>query len=309
MGSLMQTGDRILVASNGFFGQRLCNMAGAYGLDVRLDEGPLTLPLDPDQIRRRLAAERGIEAIVLVHLETSTGVLNPVQDIAAVANEFEVPLILDAVSSLGGVPLPVDAWGIDVCATVANKCLACPPGVAPISISQRAWEQIERKPDRSHGWYLNLEVWRDYADRWGFWHPSPTTLPTNNIIALRVGLQRILDIGLEAHYDRHVQAARTVRAGLARSGFELFTEEAYSSPLITAVHGLPGMDIADFRRYLIDEWQVMISGGLEELRGQIFRVGHIGKAVSEEYTARFLEGVEAYLRLRSFQAHPREDNV
>jgi alanine-glyoxylate transaminase/serine-glyoxylate transaminase/serine-pyruvate transaminase len=306
LGSLTQTGEKVLVASNGYFGQRLRNMSRAYGLDVHLVEGPLTRPLDPDQIRRNLSAQRDIEAIALVHLETSTGVLNPLQDIAAVAREFGVPLILDAVSSLGGVPLPVDAWGVDVCVSVINKCLACPPGVAPISISERAWEQIDRKVGRSHGWYLNLQVWKSFSVDWASWHPYPTTLPTNNIVALLVSLQHVLKAGLEAHYSRYVQAARTVRTGLGRLGFELFTEEAYTSPLITAVRGLPGMDIADFRRYLIDEWQIMISGGLDELRGQIFRVGHIGKAVSEEYSARFLDGVEAYLRLRGLDTLLRD---
>ncbi len=304
LGSLMLTGEKVLVASNGFFGRRLGNMAREYGLDVHSIEGPLTRPLDPDQIRRCLSAEPGIEAVALVHLETSTGVINPVQDIAAVAKEFGVPLILDAVSSMGGVPLPVDAWAIDICVTVINKCLACPPAVAPISISQRAWEQIQRKAGRAHGWYLNLQVWKDYSVNWASWHPYPTTLPTNNIAALLVSLERVLEGGLKAHYDRYARAARNIRTGLSHLGFKLFTEEAYTSPLITAVVGLPGMDVADFRHYLIDEWQIMISGGLEELRGQIFRVGHIGKAVSEEYTARFLDGVEAYVRLRGLEASP-----
>jgi len=296
LGSLMRSGDKVLIPSNGFFGQRTMTMARAYGLDVRSVEAPLDLPLDPGAIRQRLAAEPDIQAIAVVHLETSTGVLNPMRDIAAVAHEFGVPVIADAVSSLGGVPLPVDEWGIDVCVGVANKCLACPPGVALVSVGPRAWEQIERKGDRAHGWYLNLGVWKDHALRWGSWHPYPTTLPTNNIVALRVSLRRILADGLEAHYARYGQVAQTVRAGLKRLGFELFTDEAYSSPLITAMRGLPGMDIDVFRRYLMEEWQVMVAGGLEELRGKIFRVGHIGKARSPEYTGRFLAGVEAYVQ-------------
>lgn len=304
LGSLTRTGDKVLVPSNGFFGRRLADMAKGYGLDVLLLEGPLTHPLDPDRIRQALSAERGVASVAVVHLETSTGVLNPLQDIASVTNELGVPLIVDAVSSLGGVPLPVDAWGIDVCVTVINKCLACPPAVAPISISQRAWAQIDSKVGRSHGWYLNLQVWRDYATRWGSWHPSPTTLPTNNIAGLLVSLQRILSAGLENHYDGYVKAARAVRTGLLHLGFRLFTDEAFTSPLITAVRGLPDLDIADLRRYLVDEWQIMISGGLEELRGQIFRVGHIGKASSEEYGTRLLDGIQAYLRLKGLDSLP-----
>jgi len=305
LGSLMRSGDKVVVASNGFFGRRTMAIARGYGLEVCAVEGPLERPLDPDAIRKRLVAERDAQALVVVHLETSTGVLNPLPEIAAVARELEVPIIVDAVSSLGGVPLPVDQWGIDVCVTVINKCLACPPAVAPISISQRAWDQIDRKGDRSHGWYLDLRVWRDYAVNWASWHPYPTTLPTNNIVAALASLRQIEARGLEAHYQSFVQAAQMVRAGLKRLGFGLFADEACTSPLITAVRGRPDLDIEDLRRYLMAEWQVMVSGGLDELHGKIFRVGHIGRASSAEYGELLLEGIEAYLRLRGLQPGDR----
>jgi alanine-glyoxylate transaminase/serine-glyoxylate transaminase/serine-pyruvate transaminase len=306
LGSLMRTGEKVLVPSNGFFGQRMATIAQGYGLDARLVQASMGQPVDPGAVRECLAAERDVQAIGVVHLETSTGVLNPLQEIAAVAREFDVPIIVDAVSSLGGVPLPVDEWGIDVCVSVTNKCLACPPGIAPLSISQRAWDQIDRKGGRAHGWYLNLRVWKDYSINWGDWHPTPTTMPTNTMMAMLVSLRRILDMGLEANYDRYIQAAGTVRGRLKQLGFEMLTEEACTSPLITAMYGLPGMDIADFRRYLMEERGIMISGGLDELRGKIFRIGHIGKAASAEYTGLLLDGVEAYLRLKGYAVPPRE---
>jgi alanine-glyoxylate transaminase/serine-glyoxylate transaminase/serine-pyruvate transaminase len=305
LGSLMRTGEKVLTLSNGFFGARLGTLAQAYGLDVREIKAPPGQPIDPELVRRRLAAEPDIQAVALTHLETSTGVLNPLQEIAAITKQFEVPIIVDAVSSLGGVPLPVDEWGIDLCVTVINKCLGCPPGLAPTSVSQRAWAQIDHKGGRAHGWYLNLRVWKDYALNWGSWHPTPITMPTNNVVAMLVSLRRILDMGLEAHYDRFVQASHLIRTRLRQLGFEMLPAEACASPLITAMYGLPGMDIADFQSYLLEEWQVMISGGLEELQGKIFRVGHIGKAASAEYGERFLEGVEAYLRLRGYQVPQR----
>jgi len=294
MSSLMRTGDKVLVPYNGFFGRRMGTVAQGWGLEVILMEAPPGQPLDPQAIRRRLAAEPGVQAVVVVHLETSTGVLNPLQEIAAVTNELGVPIIVDAVSSLGGVPLPVDEWGIDVCGTVINKCLACPPGVAPISVSPRAWEQIERKGDRSHGWYLNLETWRWYAANWP-WHPTPVTLPTNNIVALLTSLRQIMEDGLDAHYAHFAQAAHRVREGLRHLGFEMFAADDHASPLITAVRSLPGMDVSDFQKYLQREHQILISGGLDDLFGKIFRVGHIGKAASPAYVEAFLAGVEAYL--------------
>jgi alanine-glyoxylate transaminase/serine-glyoxylate transaminase/serine-pyruvate transaminase len=295
LGSLMRTGDKVLVPHNGFFGARLATVARAYGLEVRTVTAPLGQPLDPEAVRRCLAAEPDIQALAVVHLETSTAILNPLPDLAAVAREFEVPIIVDAVSSLGGVPLPVDEWQIDICVSVSNKCLASPAGLAPLSVSQRAWEQMDRKGDRAHGWYLNLRVWKDYARNWA-WHPYPTTLPTNVAAALLVSLRRIMAGGLQAYYQHHVRAARAVRQGLANLGFEMFAAEAHTSPLITAVCGPPGLDVEDLRRYLMQEWRIMVSGGLEDLQGTIFRVGHIGLAASDEYVEQFLEGVTAYLR-------------
>lgn len=309
LGSLTRTGEKVLVPANGFFGRRFRVIAQSYGLDVRTVEAPMGQPLDPEAIRQCLSAEPDIQAIGVVHLETSSGVLNPLREIASVAQEFGVPVIADAVSSMGGVPLPVDEWGIDVCATVVNKCLACPPGLAPISVSQRAWQQIDAKGGRAHGWYLNLRVWKDYAVNWASWHPTPITMPSNLVAALLVSLRRILGGGLEAHYDRYVQASQTVRARLMQLGFEMFTAEAHSSPLITAMRGLPGMDVEDLRRYLLEERQIMISGGLEEQRGKIFRVGHIGKASSAGYVKELLDGVDAYLRLRGYNVPPRESTT
>ncbi|MEJ2732556.1 MAG: alanine--glyoxylate aminotransferase family protein [Anaerolineae bacterium] len=300
MGSLMRSGDKVLVPENGFFGRRLATIARAYGLDVRTVRAPLGQPIDPQGIRQRLAAEPDIQAVAVVHLETSTAILNPLQEISSVTREFEVPIIVDAVSSLGGVPLPVDEWGIDICVTVINKCLACPAGVVPVSVSQQAWDQMERKAGRDHGWYLNLDTWKGYASEWASWHPYPTTLPTNLIVALLTSLRHIVGGGLAAYYDRHTRAARVIRGGLSQLGFEMFASEAYTSPLLTAVCGLPGMDVEDLRRYLVEEWQIMVSGGLEELRGKIFRVGHLGKAASDEYSERLLLGVEDYLRLRGY---------
>ena len=298
MSSLMRGGDKVLVPHNGFFGRRMATVAQLWGLEVLPVEAPSGQPLDPHAIRLQLAADPDIQAVVVVHLETSTGVLNPLQEIAAVTNEFGVPIIVDAVSSLGGVPLPVDEWGIDVCGTVINKCLACPPAIAPISVSRRAWEQIERKGDRGHGWYLNLETWKWYAVNWP-WHPAPVTLPTNNIIALLTSLRKIEEGGLNAHYAQYSQAAHRIREGLRHLGFEMFAADEFASPLITAVRPLPGMDVSNFQKYLQREHQILISGGLDDLFGKIFRVGNIGKAASPDYVEAFLAGVEAYLSQNS----------
>jgi len=295
-GSLLATGEEVLIFSNGFFGERLVAIAENYGLRVKAVRFPWGSPLDPDAVRRRLAQERGVKAVAMVHHETSTTVLNPLQAIAEAVRERGLPLIVDAVSSLGGVPLPVDEWGVDLCVTVSNKCLEAPPGLAAISVSPRAWESIEgKKAHRAHGWYLNLSVWREYATRWAQWHPYPTTVPTQNILALRKSLKTILHRGLETHFARYRQAAERVREGLKALGFRLLVEGEYASPLTTAVLAEPLVSADELRRYLKEKHGILIASGLGELRGRIFRVGHMGKAASPEYVEAFLRGVEDYL--------------
>jgi alanine-glyoxylate transaminase/serine-glyoxylate transaminase/serine-pyruvate transaminase len=307
LGSLMAAGEKVVMAHNGFFGRRLMSVARSYGLDVCPVGAPTGRPLDPEDVRRCLADTPDARALALVHLETSTSVLNPLQALTEVAAEFGVPVIVDAVSSLGGVPLPVDAWGIDVCVTVSNKCLAAPPGLAPISISDRAWAQIEALGARAHGWYLDLRTWRRYADEWGSWHPYPTTLPTNNVMALLTSLRHIAGGGLQAYYDWHAAAAGRVREVLGAWGFTMLTEPAYTSPLITAMHTPPGVDPEALRGYLLNECRIMISGGLDDLAGKIVRVGHIGKAATDDYVEAFLEGTAAYLRSTGVDVAPPDE--
>jgi len=297
LGSLLAPGDLVCIPVSGFFGRRLVQLANAHGLHVLPVDFAPGQPVEPDTLRQRLADQPRLRALAVVHHETSTGVLNPLKEIAAVAHEFDLPLIVDAVSSLGGVPLPVDELGIDVCVTVANKCLSTPPGVAIISISPRAWKMVAAQEQTNRGWYLNLSTWRWYMDNWA-WHPYPITLPTNNIVALQVSLKRILAEGLEAHYASYVQASSLVRRGLRDLGFEMFVADEWACPVISAVRARPDAPAGELQDFLRDEHGILISGGLEELRGAIFRVGHMGKAVSQEYSLAFLQGVEDFLRRR-----------
>jgi alanine-glyoxylate transaminase/serine-glyoxylate transaminase/serine-pyruvate transaminase len=216
-----------------------------------------------------------------------------------VTQEAGLPIIVDAISSLGGVPVPVDEWGIDVCVTVANKCLECPPGLAFISVGPRAWEFVDRRDEPAHGWYLDLRTWRHYAAEWADWHPYPVTLPTNNILGLLRSLQRILEEeGLEGHYARIRAAAQTVRQGLRGLGFEMLVDEAFAAPVATAVCAHPDFTVSELTEYLADQHEILVSVGLGPLAGRIFRVGHMGKASTEPYLEAFLSAVEAFMQQR-----------
>jgi alanine-glyoxylate transaminase/serine-glyoxylate transaminase/serine-pyruvate transaminase len=305
IGSLLPGGAGIYAPSNGFFAVRLRQIAEAYGLRAWGMELPQGEPIRPETVREDLstlipqahAAGSPIQAIAIVHHETSTGVLNPVGEIAAVAHEFGLPVIVDAVASFGGARLPVDEWGIDVCVSVPNKCLGAPPGVAMLAISPRAWALSGANPTH-HGWYHDLRTWDWYIQHWG-WHPYPTTLPTNNIVGLHAALKHIFAIGVETHLARIAAAAQQVREGLYRLGFELLPGPAYAAPMLTAARPAGnGVDTEALREYLYEECAVMIGGGLADLKGKIIRVGHMGRAVEQAYIDALLHGVAAYLHLK-----------
>lgn len=298
LGSLLATGDTVVIGANGFFGERLRAIASAYGLRVVSFTAPQGRPLAPDDLRRTLAQEPKARAVAIVHHETSTTVLNPLQELAQVTHAAGLPIIVDSIASLGGVNLPVDEWNIDLCTTVANKCLECPPGLSFISVSPRAWEQIDQNEGQRHGWYLDLRTWRKYAIEWGDWHPTPVTMPTNNMLGLRVSLRRILAEGLEAHFARYRRAAQAVRRGLEAVGFEMLVEEEFASPIATAIKARPEFGVSELMNYLAQANGILVSGGIGPLRGKIFRVGHMGKAATPPYLMEFLFAVETFLRQR-----------
>jgi len=295
-GSLLATGDTVIIGDNGFFGERLASMAESYGMRPVTFTAPHGEPLDPAELVRVLKQEPEAQAVAVVHHETGTTILNPLRELAEAAHEAGLPILVDAISSLGGVPLPVDEWDIDVCVSVANKCLECPPGLGLISVGPRAWELVDKNSDQKHGWYLNLRVWREFAEMWADWHPYPVTLPTNNIMALRASLRKILEHGLEAHHARYRRAAGAVRQGLEALGFEMFIEGEAASPIATAVRRHPKFGVRTLADHLAVEHGILISGGLGPLAGEIFRVGHMGRAASVPYLKEFLLAVEAFAR-------------
>lgn len=294
--SALPDGARVLAPSSGWFGNRMAEMCRAHRAQVDLVEFPLGEAIDPEVVARRLAAaSEPYDAVVWVHHETSTGVLNPVEPLAASAREHGALSIIDAVSSIGGVDLQVDAWGVDLCVGVANKCLAAPPGIAAISVSPAAWEAIDANPS-SRSWYLDLRNWRRYRKEWNAWHPYPTTVPSNVVEAISTSLEQILAEGLDARIRRTAEAAAAVRKGLRGMGFEMFVDDDVASPVTTAVHAHPELPPADLVKYLAER-SIFISGGLDELSGKIFRIGHMGRAIDRAEIELLLGEIESALRV------------
>jgi alanine-glyoxylate transaminase/serine-glyoxylate transaminase/serine-pyruvate transaminase len=297
IGSMVASGETIVVGRNGFFGQRLVEICRQYAIHVITVDAAPGEPLDPSAVDEALARHPEAAALAVVCLETSTTVVNPIAEISALARGHNLPLIVDAVSSLGGVPLEMDEWGIDICVSASQKCLGAPPGLAPVAISSRAWETMESKPQRGHGWYLNLENWRRYAESWGDWHPYPVTMAVSNVLALRAGLQSLLAEGLEARIQRYTSLALRLRNGVRRLGLRPYTPDDSLAPVLTAVYAPDGVRSSEIVRYLMEDHQIKISGGLgPELRDRIFRVGHMGGVIGEADIDAVLEALAAFLQ-------------
>ena len=235
VGSLLSSGEKIIVGENGFFGERLAHIAQDYGLQVIFLKAPLGKPLNPDALQVLLRQHPDAKVVALVHHETGTTVMNPLQQLATMAHQAGRAVVVDAVSSLGGADVRTDEWGIDICVTTPNKCLEAVPGMGFISVSPRAWQLVDSHAQTNHGWYLNLKTWRKYATEWGAWHPTPVTLPTNIILAVRTSLLKIVEMGLEAHFEKYRWASNAVRQGLRNMGYDMFVKDEYASPIVTGV--------------------------------------------------------------------------
>jgi len=293
--SVLSPGDEVLIPSNGLFGDRMVEVATANRLQVHSFRPGLAEPITAAQVRAALAEHPGVRAVGVVHHETSVGILNEVEGICRAAREHGALAIVDGISTIAGVPFEMDAWGADLCVTVANKCIGGVIGVAPVAAGPRALAALDDGRPKAAGWYLNLATWRRYTELWGDWHPHPTTMPTNVIEAFDLALVRLLEEGVENRWRRLAAARDRVREGLGELGFEMLAPITVASPVTTAVLGLPGMDVGDYLEWLLKNHRIHIGGGLGELRGRIFRVGHMGRAAEPEAIDRYLRATADYV--------------
>ena len=267
--NLCSPGEPVLVVSAGYFGERWAKLAKAYGAEVdhlRYAWGEIP---SADDVTERLR-ERTATTLFLTQSETSTGVVSDLQPLAAAAREGGALSVVDAISSLGAVPLETDAWGIDVVAAGAQKALMTPPGLAMVSASQAAWQKSAAAS--SPTFYFDWEITRKGQSTLD----APVTPPVSLVAGLNVALGLILDQGLEAAFERHVRLGRACREGVKAMGLELFSPDDDSSAVVTAVRAPDGIDSDELVLLLRDRHGVTLAPGQGELKGRIFRIGHIG---------------------------------
>jgi alanine-glyoxylate transaminase/serine-glyoxylate transaminase/serine-pyruvate transaminase len=258
-------GDVVVVGVNGLFGERMCDVASRCGADVVRVEEEWGRAIPPPRL---LEAHPSPKVIAVVHAETSTGVRNDVAPLGE--GKGDALLLVDCVTSIGGIEVDVDGWGVDIAYAGTQKCLGVPPGLAPITVSARA---RERFVERSRSWYLDLGMIGEYVGSARKYHH---TAPISMVYALHAGLGVLLEEGLEASWERHEHCGRALQEGLEKLGFRLFAEEGQRLPELTTVWLPEGVEDAPTRRALLDRYDIEVGGGVGAYAGRIWRVGCMG---------------------------------
>lgn len=271
--NFLSAGDRVLVGTNGKFGERWAEVAEAYGLNVEIIKAEWGQPLDPENFREKLEADtdKQIKAVIITHSETSTGVLNDLETINRhVKAHGEALIMVDAVTSLGAANVPMDAWGIDVIASGSQKAYMMPPGLGFVAVSPKAWEAY--KTAKLPRYYLDLGKYRKEAAK----NTTPFTPPVNMFFGLQVTLQMMKAEGLENVFARHKRLMTTTRAAVTALGLPLFAADDCASPAITSVMPPAAVDAQKVRTLMKKRFDIALADGQDHLKGKIFRIGHLG---------------------------------
>ena len=254
--NLVEPDDEVLVCINGVFGGRMKDVAERYGATVHTIEKDWGTTIDPQEIKDALAAHPDVKVVGIVHAETSTGAYQPLPEISRLVHEHDALLLVDAVTSLGGIDVKIDDWEIDACYSGTQKCLSCPPGLAPVTFSEAAIDRLNNRKSKVTSWYLDLTMLQNY---WGSDRVYHHTAPINMTYALRESLRIILEEGLESRIARHTRNHQALRAGLEALGLNYIPENSLTT--LNAVHVPDGVDDATVRKQLLTEYGIEIGAG------------------------------------------------
>ena len=268
--NLVEPGDRVLVGVNGVFGGRLAEVARRAGAQVSTVEAPWGRVLEPRAIETAIKASKP-SVVAIVHAETSTGVENPIAPLTAAVRDADALLVVDCVTSLGGMPVEIDAWGVDAAYSGTQKCLSCPPGLSPVTLGERAVAKLDARKTKVQSWYLDLSLLKSY---WGQERAYHHTAPINMLYALHEALAIVREEGLDARFARHRDAHARFAEMIAGLGLDFVSEAGHRLPMLNAISAPP--DEAALRKRLLDEHGIEIGGGLGDFKGKAWRVGLMG---------------------------------
>ena len=303
--SLLEPDETVVMCLSGFFGERMVEMAGRVGANVVALRSEWGRPFPAEMLEAELKKHTNVKMVTVIHAETSTGIMQPLEDISRLTKEHDALFMVDAVTSLGGSEVAVDRWGVDYCYSATQKCLGCPPGLSPVALSPRSHQVVNERGTKPTSWYLDLALISNY---WGFEHVYHHTAPVSMILGLREGLRVILEEGLDTRIARHRANSAALRAGLEALGLDLVAPEGFRLDQITPVWIPDGVDDAEVRQALLREYGIEIGRGLGEFAGKVWRVGLMGDSSKAQYVFALLSALEEVLPRVGFEV-PRGAGV
>ncbi|MFQ5823784.1 MAG: pyridoxal-phosphate-dependent aminotransferase family protein [bacterium] len=291
--NVIEPGDTVIVGVNGVFGNRMSDIVSRCGGQLIQIKETWGKAIDPQRIDDELKKVGKVKAVAMVHAETSTGVLQPLEEVGNLCQQIGVLFIVDTVTSLGGVPVKVDKWNIDVCYSGTQKCLSCPPGLAPITFSEKAMKVIRNRKTKIQSWYLDITMIADYwaEGKRAYHHTAPISMN----YALREALRLVQEEGLEARFERHKRNSSVLIKGIQKLELEPFIDEGFRLPSLNSVKVPMDVDEVLVRRSLLNEYGIEIGGGLGDLVGKIWRIGLMGESSTKANVVYLLTALEEIL--------------
>ena len=297
--NVVEPGDRVLCVENGFFGEKFKDIVTAHGGEAETLSFEWGTPVDPNQVRKRLE-QKDYKALTVEHVDTSTGIANPIDKIGDIARNYHALYIVDSVCGIGGMPLKVDEWNIDICLTGSQKALEAPPGLTLFSFSDEAWKAVEQRKSPVRSYYADLKKWLPVMEDPGKYFATPS-VPL--ILALREALRIVHEEGLEKRWRRHRITAEAVRRGVQSIGLGLFPAEGYRSNTLTVPQTPPTVSEQNIRKLMGEKYKIVIAGGLGKIAGKTFRIGHMG-AVNANDVVSTLAALEMSLTELGYKLDP-----
>ncbi|SDM33957.1 pyridoxal-phosphate-dependent aminotransferase family protein [Halarsenatibacter silvermanii] len=280
LGSLLEEGDEVLVLSNGIFGNKLARISRLHKAEVTVLEKEWGKAFNPGRVDNFLKeSQKDFKAMLMVDVETSTGIRNPVRELAEVAQKHDLISFVDGVCSIGVEEFYMDEWNIDFCVTASQKGLGAPPGLAIVCLNDRIWQAIDDRNSEIRGWYLNLKIMKEFEEKQKGWQPYGITMAVHNVMALKKALELIEKEGLKNRIKRHRESAEFFRKSIRELGLEVLAEEKHACSAVTAVKNPEGFDSS----FIIDRLQennIRIGNGLGEFAGDYIRVGHMNQGAA-----------------------------
>tara|TARA_R110002095_G_scaffold147182_5_gene127345 strand:+ start:60772 stop:61917 length:1146 start_codon:yes stop_codon:yes gene_type:complete len=298
--NLLEPGDKIVVCTNGVFGARMADVASRIGAEVVQIERPFGEVFSAEEVAEIVKKEKP-KVVGIVHAETSTGAAQSLKEISEVVHEADALFLVDCVTSLGGMPVKIDEWNIDAAYSGTQKCLSCPPGLAPVTFSSRAVAAMDARKTKVSSWYLDMSMVRSY---WGGSRAYHHTAPINMNYGLHQALRLVLDEGLENRFSRHYSNHCALKAGLQAMGIQFAVADDHQLPMLNAVKIPDGIDDATIRSQLLNWFGIEIGGGLGPMKGKTWRIGLMGESSHSSHVLLFLAALDQCLLHAGHQLTP-----